>query len=219
MYSLKVCILAPPTLKEVCTVYFTPILDETLVNTPTFFIAMNSDALHKSSGIIWSKASIRGGHRIILPINKEEHLAHLKAKQDIGGKFVAVSWITEFIHKTINYEGIICPLTPLIITPLFLDTNPKQAAALSPTGGTDQPGGSSPMPRDQLCQGIPGQGLGNQILCNVFLITLTACITPVIPDELDPTAAVLYYNSIEFTDTATIITLIKEYERDLPPPT
>jgi hypothetical protein len=38
-----------------------------------------------------------------------------------------VSWIAESIHKTINYEGIIRPLTSLIITALFLDTNPKQA--------------------------------------------------------------------------------------------
>jgi hypothetical protein len=93
--------------------------------------------LHKRSGI-WSKASIRGGHWIILPINKEEHLAHFKAIQDISGKFVVVSWIAEFIHKTINYEGIIRPLTPLIITPLFLDTNPKQAAALIANRG-DKP--------------------------------------------------------------------------------
>jgi hypothetical protein len=80
----------------------------------------------------------QGGYWIILLINKEKHLAHFKAKQNIGGKFIAVSWITELIYKTINYEGIICLLTPLIITPLFLDTNPKQAP-LSPTGGTDQP--------------------------------------------------------------------------------
>jgi hypothetical protein len=64
------------------------------------------------------------------PHQKEEHLTHLKAKQDTGGKFVAVSWIAKFIYKNINYEWIICPLTPLIITPLFLDTNPKQAATL-----------------------------------------------------------------------------------------
>jgi hypothetical protein len=51
----------------------------------------------------------------------------------VGGKFVAVSWIAESIHMTINYEGIICPLTPLIITLLFSDTNPKQAAALIAT--------------------------------------------------------------------------------------
>jgi hypothetical protein len=31
-------------------------------------------------------------------------------------------------------------------------------------------------------------------------------------------AAVLYYNSIGFTDMATISALIKEYARDLPPP-
>jgi hypothetical protein len=73
--------------------------------------------------------SVRGGHWIVLPNNKEEHLAHLKAKQDIYGKFVVVSWISESIHKTI-YEGIIRPLTPLITIPLFSDTNPKQAAAL-----------------------------------------------------------------------------------------
>jgi hypothetical protein len=41
-----------------------------------------------------------------------------------------------------------------------------------------------------------------------------AQITPVM-DELDPT---LYYNSIGFMDTATIIALIKEYARDLPLP-
>jgi hypothetical protein len=46
----------------------------------------------------------------------------------------------------------------------------------------------------------------------------TAYITPVIPDKPDPTAAVLYYNSIRFMDMATIITLIEEYARDLPPP-
>jgi hypothetical protein len=34
--------LAPPTLKKVCRVYCTPILDETPVNTPTFFAAMES---------------------------------------------------------------------------------------------------------------------------------------------------------------------------------
>jgi hypothetical protein len=107
-----------------------PSWTKTPVNTPNFFAAIKSDALHKKWGIIWSKASIKGGHWIILPINKKEHLAHIKTKQDIGGKFVVVSWIAESIHKTINYEGIICPLTPLIITPLFLDTNPKQAAAL-----------------------------------------------------------------------------------------
>jgi hypothetical protein len=129
---------APLILKEVCRVYFAPILDKTPVNTPIFFTAMESDALHKRSGIIWSKASIRGEHWIVLPINKEEHLAYLKAKQDIGGKFVVVSWITEFIHKTINYEGIILPLTLLIITPLFLDINPKQSAAFIANRG-DRP--------------------------------------------------------------------------------
>jgi hypothetical protein len=39
-----------------------------------------------------------GGHWIVLPINKEEHLAHFEDKQDIGGKFVVVSWITETIY-------------------------------------------------------------------------------------------------------------------------
>jgi hypothetical protein len=68
----------------------------------------------------------------------EFYLAHFKAKQDIGGKFVIVFWIAKFIHKTINYEGIIRPLTPLIITLLFLDTNPKQAAAFIANRG-DKP--------------------------------------------------------------------------------
>jgi hypothetical protein len=53
---------APPTPREVCRVYFAPILVETPVNTPTFFAAMELDALHKRSGIIWSKASVRGGY-------------------------------------------------------------------------------------------------------------------------------------------------------------
>jgi hypothetical protein len=48
---------APPILKEVCKVYFAPILDKTPVNTPTFFAAMESDALHKRLGIIWSKVA------------------------------------------------------------------------------------------------------------------------------------------------------------------
>jgi hypothetical protein len=65
---------APSTSREVCRVYFTPILDETLVNTPTFFAAMELDMLHKRSGIIWSRANVRGGHWIVVPINKKEHL-------------------------------------------------------------------------------------------------------------------------------------------------
>jgi hypothetical protein len=86
----------------VCRVYSAPILDETPVNTPTFFAAVELDMLHKRSGIIWSKASVRGGHWIVVPINKEEHLAHFKAWQDIGGKYMAVSWIAKTIHKTIE---------------------------------------------------------------------------------------------------------------------
>jgi hypothetical protein len=100
---------APTIPREVCRVYFAPILDKTPVNTPTFFAAVELDMLHKRSGIIWSKASVRGGHLIVVPINKEEHLAHLKARQDIGGKYVAVSWIAETIHKTIKWDGIIPP--------------------------------------------------------------------------------------------------------------
>jgi hypothetical protein len=44
---------APSTPREMCRVYFAPILDETPVNTLTFFAAMESDALHKRLGIIW----------------------------------------------------------------------------------------------------------------------------------------------------------------------
>jgi hypothetical protein len=161
--------------------------------------------------------------KLVLPINKEEHLAHLKAKQDIGGKFFAVSWIAKSIHKTINYEGIIHPLTPLIITPLFSDPNPKQAAALIADKG-DRPAWGlitnaktlNPAKVFQAKDWVPQKR--NQILRNMFLTAPMAHITPVIPDKLDPTAAVLYYNSIGFTDTATIIALIKEYVRDLPPP-
>jgi hypothetical protein len=42
---------APPTPKEVCRVYFAPILDETPVNTPTFFAAMESDACTKDRAL------------------------------------------------------------------------------------------------------------------------------------------------------------------------
>jgi hypothetical protein len=46
--------LEPLTPKEVCKIYLAPILDETPVNTPTFFTAMESDALPpKRLGIIW----------------------------------------------------------------------------------------------------------------------------------------------------------------------
>jgi hypothetical protein len=50
----------------------------------------------------------------------------------------------------------------------------------------------------------------------MFLITPTACITLVVPDEPDPTAVILYYNSVGFTDTMSIISLIEAYARDLP---
>jgi hypothetical protein len=180
-----------------------------------------TDVLHKRSDIIWSKASTRGGHWNVLPINKEEHLVHLKAKQDISGKFVVVFWIAESIHKTINNEGIIC-LTPLIITALFLDTNPKQAVALITFRG-DRPAWGlvinakrlNPAKAFQAKVWVPQKR--NQILRNTFLTALTAHITPVIPDKLDLTAAILYYNSIGFMDTATIIALIEGYARDLPP--
>jgi hypothetical protein len=134
-----------------------------------------------------------------------------------------ISWIAKSIHKTINNEGIIHPLTPLIITPLFLDTNPKQAVALITDRG-DRPAWGlvtnakrlNPAKAFQAKVWVPQKK--NQILRNTFLTAPTACITPVIPDKPDPTAAILYYNSIGFTDMATIIALIEEYARDLPPP-
>jgi hypothetical protein len=49
------------------------------------------------------------------------------------------SWIAESIYKTLNYKGIIRPLTPLIITPLFSDTDPKQAVALIEEDARDLP--------------------------------------------------------------------------------
>jgi hypothetical protein len=149
-------------------------------------------------GIIWSKVSIR---RDVLPINKKEHVAHLIAKQDISGKFVVVSWIAESIYQTINYERMVCPLTSLIITPLFLDTNPKQAAALIADRG-DRPAWElitnakrfNPAKAFQGKVWVPQKR--NQILHNAFLTTLMACITPVILDAPEPTAGFSYYNSI-----------------------
>jgi hypothetical protein len=212
--------LAPPTPREVCRVYFAPILDETPVNTPTFFAAVESDVLHKRSGIIWSKASVRGGHWIVVPINKEEHIAHLKARQDIGGKYVAVSWIAQTIHQTIEWEGNIRPLTPLIITPLFSDTNPKQAAALIADRGNRPAWGPvtnakrlNPAKAFQAKVWVTQKR--NQTLRNAFLITPTTRITPVVPDEPDPTAVILYYNSV---DMVSVISLIEAYARDLPEP-
>jgi hypothetical protein len=118
----------------------------------------------------------------------------------MGGKFVMISWIAEFIHMTINYEGIICPLTPLIITTLFSDTNPKQAAALIANRG-DRPAWRlvtnakrlNPAKAFQAKVWVPQKR--NQILHNAFLTTPIAHITPVIPDEPDPMVAFLYYNS------------------------
>jgi hypothetical protein len=109
------------------------------------------------------------------------------------------------IYKTINYEGIICPLSSLIITPLFSDTNPKQAVALIANRG-DRPAWGlitnakrlNPAKAFQAKVWVPQKK--NQILCNAFLTAPMACITPVILDKLDPTAAVLYYNSIGFMD-------------------
>jgi hypothetical protein len=49
---------------------------------------IESDALHRRSGIIWSKASIRGGHWIILPINKGLALSHL------GNAFGPFRWFS-----------------------------------------------------------------------------------------------------------------------------
>jgi hypothetical protein len=85
-----------------------------------------------------------------------------------------VSWIAEPIHKTINYEGIIRPLTPLIITPLFSDTNPKQAAALITDRG-DRPAWGlvtnamrlNPAKAFQAKVWVPQKR--NQILRNAFL--------------------------------------------------
>jgi predicted RNA-binding protein with PUA-like domain len=129
---------------------------------------------------MWSKASVRGGHWIVVPINKEEHLAHLKA-------------------------------------------NPKQAAALIADRGNRLAWGPvtnakrlNPAKAFQAKVWVPQKR--NQILRNVFLITPTTHITPVVPDELDPTAVILYYNSVGFTDTASVISLIEAYARDLPEP-
>jgi hypothetical protein len=48
----------------------------------------------------------------------------------MGGKFIVISWVGPIIEETLLYELDIMPLTPLIITPLFSDYNPKQALAL-----------------------------------------------------------------------------------------
>jgi hypothetical protein len=46
--------LAPLTPREVCRVYFAPILDKTPVNTPTFFAAMGFGCAAQEVGIIWT---------------------------------------------------------------------------------------------------------------------------------------------------------------------
>jgi hypothetical protein len=48
----------------------------------------------------------------------------------VGGKFIVIFWVGPTIEETLHYESAIMLLTPLIITPLFSDYNPKQATAL-----------------------------------------------------------------------------------------
>jgi hypothetical protein len=107
----------------------------------------------------------------------------------------------------------------LIITPLFSDTNPKQAAALIANRGNRLAWGPvTNAKRLNLATKVWVPQKRNQILQNAFLIIPTACITLVVLDEPDPTAVILYYNSMGFMDMVSIISLIEAYARDLPEP-
>jgi hypothetical protein len=75
---------------KVCWVYFTPILDETAVTTTNFFAAIEADIRWKTTNIVWSKASTKGGNWIILPIDNMDDLHYFREKPEVGGKFVVV---------------------------------------------------------------------------------------------------------------------------------
>jgi hypothetical protein len=52
----------PKHVPKVCWVYFAPILDEMAVTTTNFFAAIEVDIGWKTTNIVWSKASTKGGN-------------------------------------------------------------------------------------------------------------------------------------------------------------
>jgi hypothetical protein len=106
-------------------VYFALILDKTAVMTTNFFAAVEANICWKTTNIIWSKASTKGGNWIVLPINNIDDLHRFREKPEVGGKFVVISWVGTTIEETDHYKEVIRPLMPLIITLLFSDHNPK----------------------------------------------------------------------------------------------
>jgi hypothetical protein len=86
--------------------------------------------MHKHSKIIWAKASIKNGKLVTIPIDDERHLTELHDKPAITNKFVAISQISTDIENTCMYEQHVLSLTPMVITPLFSDSTPQQAAQI-----------------------------------------------------------------------------------------
>jgi hypothetical protein len=121
---------APRHTPKVCKVYFALILDKTAVSTANFFATIEADIRWKATDITWSKASTKRGKWTVLPVDKQDDLHHFHEKPEVGGKFIVISWVGPTIEKTLLYKLAIMPLTPLVITPLFSDYNPKQAVAL-----------------------------------------------------------------------------------------
>jgi hypothetical protein len=119
-------------IKPLCWVFFAPILDKTPCTITSFCNAVDADLVYKHSKIIWAKASVRNGDVIVVPINNENHLAELRDRPAIGGKFIVVSWVGKTIDKTAGYEAEhhVLSLTPRVITSLFLDTTLIQAGQL-----------------------------------------------------------------------------------------
>jgi hypothetical protein len=198
-------------------VYFAPILDKTAVMTTNFFATIEADIYWKTTNIIWSKASTKGGNWIVLFIDNMDDLHCFREKPEVGGKFVVVSWVDTTIEETDHYKEVIRPLTPLIITPLFSDHNPKQATVLIASRENNPMWGPiSNTKKLTLAKAFQDRvwvaPKRNQILRNAFLTKPTACITPVVPvNKVDQTTLILYYKGPGMADTATITELIQEH--------
>jgi hypothetical protein len=152
-----------------------PILDETPCTITSFCNAVDTDLMHKRSKIIWAKASIR---KFTIPIDDERHLTELRDKLAITNKFVAVSWIGTDIENT-----CVLSLTPMVITPLFLDSTPQQVAQIMWERG-DEPiwGPITYIKRlvpPKVFQGRVWNAMKrNRILCHSFLTKPRARIAP-----------------------------------------
>jgi hypothetical protein len=207
----------PRHMPKVCKVYFAPILDETAVSTANFFVAVEANIRWKVMDITWSKASTKGGKWIVLPVDKQDNLHRFHKKPEVGGKFIVISWVGPTIEETLLYELAIMPLTPLVITPLFSDYNPKQAMALiaersnNPSWGpTSNAKKFTPAKAFQAKVWTPPKR--NQILQNAFFTKPNTCITPVLPvNDIDHSALILNFKSPGTIDTGTITDLIKRY--------